>query len=72
MEELERYLAAYSAALWTWSRNRLESPHSSRKSKRIALLPSRQPITWVRDIIENAKAIVGYTAGFTEKSFGHN
>jgi uncharacterized protein with HEPN domain len=60
------------AAKWMCSRNPRTSANCRTKSTGTAPLPSNKPGRRVRDIIENAEAIPGYTAGMNFAAFQAN
>jgi hypothetical protein len=55
-----------SAARWMWSKSRCARSASKKRSIGTALLPSEKPARRLEDIIENAQAILRYTAGMDE------
>ena len=59
----------FSAARSTSSRSRCAKSAFKRKSTRTALLPSEKPIRRLGDIVENAQAILQYTAGMDLAAF---
>src|ERR1017187_453324 len=61
-----------SVVRWTWSRNRCAKSGSSKRSTGTAPLPSEKPARRLEDIVENAQAVLRYTAGMDEVAFEGN
>src|SRR5664280_1720842 len=58
-----------SAVKWMWSKSRCARSVSRKRSTRTAPLPSEKPARRLEDIIENAQAILRYTAGMDLEAF---
>src|SRR6266567_3485457 len=59
----------FSAATWTWSKSRCAKSAFKKRSTGTAPLPSEKPVRRLEDIIENAQAILRYTAGMDLTAF---
>ena len=64
-DDSPKFLAARS----TWSKNPCEENASSKRSTGTAHLPSEKAARRLEDIIENAQAILRYTAGMDLDAF---
>src|SRR5713101_4108602 len=69
---LSNIYPGYWAAKWTWLKSRCARNSSKKRSIGTAPLPSVKPARRLQDIIENARAVLQYTAGMDEAAFEEN